>query len=278
MSLPSTQKPAWYEHNLHNERGEVVNTIIADYDGQVFGRPGIDHSSTFTVVTQALEPLGVKPVRIELRSEVERLRAELGEAKGEYDRSANKVAALTAQLADLEALHGGELGLPKEGWPAYHKRKMESLRDLTAGHYQRKLAARDSLLRDAISDMNSWCAKHPLEASLTKHLVDQIEVVLSASDEPCSEPCQAATAPKISPAALREAMENLAVKARAADLPPFSLPAAVRQAPLVMLGGVCVRVSCSGLKWYHDQLIDDRWEPLTVCEFEALLAEALAKS
>jgi hypothetical protein len=36
--------------------------------------------------------------------EVERLRAELGEAKGEYDRSANKVAALRAQLAELETL------------------------------------------------------------------------------------------------------------------------------------------------------------------------------
>ncbi|WP_236248349.1 hypothetical protein [Pseudomonas mosselii] len=36
--------------------------------------------------------------------ELERLRAELGEVKGEYDRSANKVAALRAQLAEAHAL------------------------------------------------------------------------------------------------------------------------------------------------------------------------------
>ncbi|MDG9809453.1 MULTISPECIES: hypothetical protein [Pseudomonas] len=98
---------------------------------------------------------------------------------------------------------------------------------------------------------------------------------------PASEHNQAAApspAAKVSPIALREAMENLAIRASVADLPPFSLPAAVRQVPTVMLGGVCVRVSYSGLKWYHDQLVDDRWEPLTVDEFEALLTEGLAKS
>ncbi|MCE1084589.1 hypothetical protein LU642_28820 [Pseudomonas asiatica] len=35
---------------------------------------------------------------------IEQLRAELGEAKGEYDRSANKLAALRDQLADRDAL------------------------------------------------------------------------------------------------------------------------------------------------------------------------------
>lgn len=42
--------------------------------------------------------------------EVELLRVELGEAKGEYDRSANKVEALRAQLAERDALLRGQSG------------------------------------------------------------------------------------------------------------------------------------------------------------------------
>ena len=83
---------------------------------------------------------------------------------------------LRAQLSELEALHGGELGLPKEGWPAYHKRKMESLRDLTAGHYQRKLAERDALLRE-------WLESHRRQQQpVTLH--ERTEAALSASAEP----------------------------------------------------------------------------------------------
>ncbi|BFO07183.1 hypothetical protein MX621_30865 (plasmid) [Pseudomonas aeruginosa] len=85
-------------------------------------------------------------------------------------------------------------------------------------------------------------------------------------------------AKKVSAVALREAMENLAISASVADHPPVFLPASVRQHPLVMLGGVCVRVTYSGLKWYHEQLVNDRWEALAVDEFEALLVEALAKA
>lgn len=87
---------------------------------------------------------------------------------------------LRAQLAELEALHGGELGLPKEGWPAYHKRKMESLRDLTAGHYERKLAERDALLREVIE---SSSANNKIYG---KHLA-----ALSASAEPSEREKQA---------------------------------------------------------------------------------------
>lgn len=89
---------------------------------------------------------------------------------------------------------------------------------------------------------------------------------------------QAAPTPKVTPAALMLAMENLAVKASAANHPPVFPPTSVRQVPLVMLGGVCLRVSYSGLKWYHDQLIDDRWEQLSADEFEALLTDALRDS
>jgi len=80
---------------------------------------------------------------------------------------------------------------------------------------------------------------------------------------------------RVTPAALMLAMENLAVKASAANHPPVFLPASVRQVPLVILNGVCLRVCYSGLKWYHDQLIEDRWEPLSVDEFEGLLTDAL---
>lgn len=70
----------------------------------------------------------------------------------DYDRGfaagTAECETLRSQLADLEKLHGGELGLPKEGWPKYHKRKMETLRNLTAGYYERKLAERDALLRE----------------------------------------------------------------------------------------------------------------------------------
>lgn len=86
---------------------------------------------------------------------------------------------------------------------------------------------------------------------------------------------RAQPASQATPKALMLAMENLAVKACVADHPPIYLPASERQAPLVMLGGVCLRVSYSGLKWYHDQLIGDYWEPLSVDEFEALLTGAL---
>lgn len=89
---------------------------------------------------------------------------------------------------------------------------------------------------------------------------------------------RAQPASQATPKALMLAMENLAVKACVADHPPIYLPASERQAPLVMLGGVCLRVSYSGLKWYHDQLIGDYWEPLSVDEFEALLTGALRSS
>lgn len=94
--------------------------------------------------------------------EVERLRADIARLDKEnldislerkaalegWDKSMDECDTLRAQLAELEALHGGELGLPKEGWPEYHKRKMESLRDLAVGRYERKLAERDALLRE----------------------------------------------------------------------------------------------------------------------------------
>lgn len=296
MSLPTPQKPAWYEHTLRNERGEVVNTIIADYEeGPAFGKPDVDYDKLFTVVVVPLYYPG----------EVERLRAELGEAKGEYDRSANKVAALTDQLAAFESLHGGELGLPKEGWPEYHKRKMESLRDLATGQ-------RDTLLRKIQETLQREYWDDYAGLDETREL---ISAALSASAEPGSpvspypnrlchidytahpyrcgclrgdeeaqkiydDHCRA-SAPaesKVTPVALREAMENLAVRASVDRPVPVYMSAPAQIGPLVILGKVCLRVHYKGLKWYHEQLIDDCWEPLAVEEFDALLAEALSKA
>lgn len=296
MSLPTHQKPAWYEHTLRNERGEVVNTIIADYEeGPAFGKPDVDYDKLFTVVVVPLYYPG----------EVERLRAELGEAKGEYDRSANKVAALTDQLAAFESLHGGELGLPKEGWPEYHKRKMESLRDLATGQ-------RDTLLRKIQETLQREYWDDYAGLDETREL---ISAALSASAEPGSpvspypnrlchidytahpyrcgclrgdeeaqkiydDHCRA-SAPaesKVTPVALREAMENLAVRASVDRPVPVYMSAPAQIGPLVILGKVCLRVHYKGLKWYHEQLIDDCWEPLAVEEFDALLAEALSKA
>lgn len=91
------------------------------------------------------------------------------------------IQAMGKAQADLVKLHGGELGLPKEGWPEYHKRKMETLRDLTAGHYQRKLAERDALLRDT---------KRSIERNdyPVFELLKRIDATLSASAEPSPLP------------------------------------------------------------------------------------------
>ena len=51
---------------------------------------------------------------------IEQLKAELGEAKGEYDRSANKVAAMVAQMAERDALlHKLKETIQREYWDEY---------------------------------------------------------------------------------------------------------------------------------------------------------------
>ena len=116
-----------------------------------------------------------------------------------------------------------------------------------------------------------------VDFDLPADLAARIKAV-SAGAEPSTPAAVHSLPAKVGAGALREAMENLAVRASVADQPPFFLPAAVRQVPIVMLGGVCVRVTYSGLKWYHDQLINDRWEPLAVEEFDELLTKALEKA
>lgn len=64
----------------------------------------------------------------------------------ERDALHAEAEALTQKLADFEELHGGEHGLPSDGWPTYHKRKMETLRDLHLARIDRlkaKLEAAD---------------------------------------------------------------------------------------------------------------------------------------
>ncbi|MBA6068356.1 hypothetical protein [Pseudomonas mosselii] len=69
--------------------------------------------------------------------EVERLRAELGEVKGEYDRSANKVAALRAQLAEAHGLlhdlaQANREYFPEEECPPQHPKLMARYAALSA--------------------------------------------------------------------------------------------------------------------------------------------------
>lgn len=157
--------------------------------------------------------------------------------------SADQVAAwLTEQGQEQAVQHQGSDAIPTAA---------------SAGEVEESLLWLDDFVARCNGDDRGSCAA-----------VETLRAALSAK----------AQAKKVSAVALREAMENLAISASVADHPPVFLPASVRQHPLVMLGGVCVRVTYSGLKWYHEQLVDDRWEALAVDEFESLLVEALAKA
>ena len=208
-----------------------------------------------------------------------------GEPLPEIDLTPQRLAHAEYIISQLN----GEVERLREGISKHWKVVCDQRAELDTLRAQ--LAERGALLRACFTAM--------LKGGYSKPLRERIKAALSASAEPdsdlcaegahefvpfqsncvkCSEPYQSAPAPKITPGALMLAMENLAVKALAADHPPVFLPALARQVPLVMLGGVCLRVSYSGLKWYHDQLIEDRWEPLSVDEFEALLTDALRGS
>jgi len=81
--------------------------------------------------------------------EVGRLRAEL---KAWMNAEADKgieLVQLRRQLAEFKSLHSGEHGLPNDGWPEYHKRKMRTLRDLITGRYEHKMVAVDQKLAQA---------------------------------------------------------------------------------------------------------------------------------
>lgn len=88
--------------------------------------------------------------------EVEQLRNELGEAKGEYDRSVNKVADLRAQLDERNAA-------------------LECM-TTTATGYKSELTERDALLRERLE------LHRRQQQPVTLH--ERTEVALSASAEP----------------------------------------------------------------------------------------------
>jgi len=151
-------------------------------------------AETLQVDAEKLSDDGVEFMTRAKRAEadLDRLRAERRRMDEALVACANERDSLRAQLAELEALHGGELGLPKEGWPAYHKRKMESLRDLTAGHYQRKLAEAHALLREA-----SYWLKRERWADFDDAICKKIDAALSASAEPSAPTPQTINGHKI---------------------------------------------------------------------------------
>ncbi|QZP24181.1 Lar family restriction alleviation protein [Pseudomonas mosselii] len=105
--------------------------------------------------------------------ELERLRAELGEVKGEYDRSANKVAALRAQLAEAHGLLR-DLGV-----------EPDDVSDMYSG--VAKDAERYRLLRERMH-VDDFPPPHPdwsIPSEIESKRIDELcDTALSASAEP----------------------------------------------------------------------------------------------
>lgn len=99
--------------------------------------------------------------------EVERLRNELGEAKGEYDRSTNNVTALRAQLVERDAA-------------------LNTMTDIANG-YKRDLDERDVLLNRQPSFINAL-EKFEAEDGTFVRLSDVFGAI-SASAEPANDLC-----------------------------------------------------------------------------------------
>lgn len=188
-----------------------------------------------------------------------------GEAKSQLHSALALIESMSTQLAELEKLHGGELGLPKEGWPEYHKRKMESLRDLTAGRYERKVADQVELLQLArqfvvngvelgyiqMPDADTPDPAHDLVSNIDAALRQPIAVErMESGDSPAA----------LNVPALREAMETVASRGSPAELE---------------VGTVRLRVKYWGIKWFHEQLQGGEWHPLAVEEFDEVLCTAL---
>lgn len=64
------------------------------------------------------------------------------------------ILGLIEEIEDITKLHGGSLGLPKEGWPAYHRRNMEKIAALITGQLERRINRRDSLLQRIATHLN----------------------------------------------------------------------------------------------------------------------------
>lgn len=87
-------------------QGEPVGEVVAFGEGlhEIAWTAGRMPRLGAKLYTKADPNVRWKAVAGEQMKVIEQQRSELGEAKGEYDRSANKVAALRAQLAELETL------------------------------------------------------------------------------------------------------------------------------------------------------------------------------
>jgi hypothetical protein len=107
--------------------------------------------------------------------------------KGLVERLLSEIERLNRELrAHADASEVERLRVEnKRLWTAYSDQQdkriaAEGERD----NARAQLAELGALLRDARSDMQIWCDKHPDEAPLTKHLIRTIDAALSARAEP----------------------------------------------------------------------------------------------
>lgn len=83
---------------------------------------------------------------------------------------------------------------------------------------------------------------------------------LSASTEPSTPMERTDLATQVPLTLIRESMESSAIAGRASEL---------------QIGEVHLRVTYHGIKWYHDRRHCNRWEPLSIEEFDGFLRSAL---
>lgn len=144
----------WDHDHFTEGKGEVVGWL-----------PMMDEPKTSNPAEQGYHPdvvAGAIQGEDKYREEIARLNALLEQAyqdgwndgqeaiERRYQntpRTCNEGWKLFQADNNLPAGAGQATDQPKEGWPEYHKRKMETLRELVAGYHERKQAQRDEQLR-----------------------------------------------------------------------------------------------------------------------------------
>jgi hypothetical protein len=90
---------------FHGTNGPEVDDWDINWDREAVEKLAVKHPG------EHFELFTAPPELAELQATIERLRAELGECKGEYDRAVNKVDALRGQLAEAHALFADVLSI-----------------------------------------------------------------------------------------------------------------------------------------------------------------------